>query len=512
MKDFESDGVWWAPERPTELLSGRLRYSAEEGTYLKVHGYLKTAPPSDTEPTDLDVGLQDAFPSPVVAHGTLDDGRPVTLCRVAKRGSNVGTVPTAVTYEVAYVLLGAHVSRSELTSILSVQVAFSGLREWVGKSPIRQILIENLGPDSEANRRGLHIEALQRVTLSSSVSTQIGEVSVVGTTSGGLGTGDELAVHQQVWFDVAMPRPTPLTHLLEEVVSPLQNFLTLGVGSPVSLIELRVTCEVAVAPSSPDVDVVASSGEPQLTGRRRISLQVGLETSRRTHPDAKRRRAWARQMVFSQADLGDRWREVLETFLAFRASFRPVYNIFFATLYGSELYLENRFLNFAHAAESYHRRTHSNPPFSEDAFAVIKHAVETALDQLAFRIPNNIPGDIVDALKEKVAFWNEHSLIERLDALFPADDQQVGALSGGTMQFLSLVRRARNYHTHYPETGDTTALTPEALVIAMMRLEALIRLLLLRHIAVPDSVIAAWVANEAKRISEVRRADAWEAL
>jgi hypothetical protein len=204
-------------------------------------------------------------------------------------------------------------------------------------------------------------------------------------------------------------------------------------------------------------------------------------------------------MVFTLSDLADDWPTVLANFITSGVEYKSVHNIFFATLYGHDSYLENRFLNLAYAAESYHRRRFSDRPLSSEAFGAIRGAVTTALDNLEA----NIPGAILDDMKAKVAFWNEHTLIQRLDALFPSADPDVGTLTGDTLAFLLLVKRTRNYLTHF--SADSDAPTSETLLRLSMRLEALIRLLLLREIGVPPQAITRWALREATRINGLQR-------
>ena len=161
---------------------------------------------------------------------------------------------------------------------------------------------------------------------------------------------------------------------------------------------------------------------------------------------------------------------------------RPVYTLFFGTLYNSEMYAESEFLGLAQALEVFHRRTSSDDDdkhFPKEEFEAYRQAMLTAL-----------PENARSRLRDRLTFLNEYSLKDRLDDLFRRVSNDISVLvTEEPDDFIRTVRDTRNHLTHYPATPKRRVLKEDEYFGANKKLRLWLMILLLLELGLNDELV-----------------------
>lgn len=168
------------------------------------------------------------------------------------------------------------------------------------------------------------------------------------------------------------------------------------------------------------------------------------------NPEPSARGVQPRQMLFTFIEARDRFAEVLGAWLDHHDLLEPVFALYFGTL-SNPTHLEQRFIAFAQAIETYDRRRRPEA----------KERDRTEHKDLIREIVEAAPEQRRRWLKEKLAYSNELSLANRLEHVLDACTNVTTRIVGeqGVTAFVGSVRDARNYYTHWDPAGKRKAAT-----------------------------------------------------
>ncbi len=256
--------------------------------------------------------------------------------------------------------------------------------------------------------------------------------------------------------NIGLEPPTPM-HFDEywDLLYQLQNFFTLATTEPVHISGLV---------GLPEAD---DEGPPP-------SAQIFFQLShvpalKQLHP---------LQFLFTFSYVEDRLHQILSNMLSKADLLQPVADLYFGTLYNPRMYLEQRFLSYTQAIESYHRR-------------LIRNAeLEPEQHELRVRdILESTPEGHRDWLGGKLEYSNEPSLRQRLRDL---SAQYSGALDEMLdRRVINDIVTTRNYLTHFDKSLESRALKDRELFELAARLRVLLQLCLLDQLGFrPDEVRA----------------------
>jgi hypothetical protein len=155
---------------------------------------------------------------------------------------------------------------------------------------------------------------------------------------------------------------------------------------------------------------------------------------------------------------------------------RQVYNLYFSILYNSHIYLEDRFINFSQAIETYHRIKIGGKYQSDEEFR------QGLYQKLVSVLPQEIDDGFRQSLKRgKLFYANEYSLrkrlqdiIRRLSSEFPKNFIK--------SNFVSKVCDTRNYLKHYDQTLKEKAAKDEELYELTEDLRIILEICLLEEL------------------------------
>lgn len=450
-EDFEHKGHWWLPVHPDRKVSGTLTYKSGEDITLELLGSLRE-PDDRREEKDF---------NPRFILGTTSEGRPCTLFQNYEIGSGWSSTDVrSQSLVVDYLFLEEHFSTITEMQFSSAHVTYTYLEEWLGKLPFKSEFLKD-GDEYTWNRKATFIEPPSFDANVPSLHAKISEFH--GHSSRG---GDPF--RELVWGHTASLVITPESKQdfdwYHKVQFELRNFLSVLIGSPVFLKEVRCVFENEEA-------------EDEHDKKKTVYLYYKQANQ------AVRKRFHYTDIIVHLKKVEDRIAEILEAWFSKQERLGQVYELFLGAEYNPSLYPHLHFLSLMQALETYHRHVSDGKYLPETEY-------ETVRESLVSAIPVGTPTPLRDALKSRIKYGNEFSLRKRLNELFAGlSDSNKELIAPNIATFISNVVDTRNYLTHYTDELKAQALEDVDLFNANLRLNILLTVLLLKELGIEEGLI-----------------------
>lgn len=319
MEEFEYHGIWWLPEQPDRKVSGTLRFYPVDNTSLDLVGSFKDV-------TELNV-----FQQPNIILGLTSDGKKVTLyeCYESKSSLSMpGFLKTS--FIVSVVFLGHHFERKENIVFDSLSLNYSHLDEWVGISGFQQKLDTN----SEGHLSRLEISYSYPQKVEAQLKDFTISVDYQFAMSGAL---SEFKLKQTTFLKIETPEPTHFGDCMDTCYH-VQNFLSLAVR--------RAVYPLSIKAKTRGCQTVLSNGKVILND---ILIFYPIRG-----PSISAKQLSRYDMLFSFQDISADFEKCFKNWFAKLETLKPVYDLYFGTLYNSSMYLQHEFLSLVQAIETYH--------------------------------------------------------------------------------------------------------------------------------------------------------------
>jgi|GEM_PF-5317108 len=448
----EYQGLWWLPDREKDEVCGTLTFDPDGGLRLSLMGAF--------EPTES-LRVSDPWHVYPVVHG-VTEGRCITL--VDCSGWDAGVSFPGFDKEsirAQWALLGREpVPPPDVDRICQVTVEFTHLPEWAhalsgGKAQIRKI----------GNKRDYAFEYSTpepRVAV-----TPFGRITLSAAAGFPLGIRREHTIDEKVFLTVERDddEAKGLEWWLTNVVTPLQDLLSLGVDQPCDLVRVTVGLAGNVwemgdgsqAHVPFDVAFVSRTGVSYVSPAPRIARE---------------------SMLFTLDDISDEFEAVLSAWLSFAGEMTYLRGLYFGDQY-RRLYIDNRYSQMIQAAETFHRAStryvnHVSPK------AEFRNRRKRILSCIA---------DEADCTFVQSLFMhaNEPRLRQRLGELGRDFSPLMTGLVGDIDAWAHAVASMRNTRTHAPSgrlASDNSKLADQRRQVAL-----LLRACLLRELGLPVELI-----------------------
>jgi ApeA N-terminal domain 1 len=323
MDAYSAEGMWWRPEAPQHRVPGTLT-SDEDGVQLVVYGPLGPSIPSRDGVVRIEGSGWVATP---VVHGRTRDGADITLLDVD--GLMSLPIPSAEvreTHNVAVACIGGHFSED---AFIEARVEFDWLDAWLDPPSI-----------VDDNVTGSRDETVVRVGRS-----ELACAEIVGGTlrliTGVAGREGPSAIHLDRWSAVSIDlnEPQSWQTILDSWIRPFHDLLTISIGRPVRLTELRLRPADA-GPRAPLCD--ARFGVVQGQGKASPSRQALLNYSAPT--------------LVTGWDAGVPLEELLTAWYELWVREREAFMHLLAPFHASFMYSQHRFGATFQAVEALHHK------------------------------------------------------------------------------------------------------------------------------------------------------------
>jgi hypothetical protein len=401
VEDRQFEGLWWLPEQPGTTVGGVLTFSNRKPILLSLIGSL---------------GPIESFGQPVshsVILGVTKNSKFVTLLNCQKTGGQL-SAPGYISeeYSPRTVLVGGHFQAAEEVKFHCLQVKYENLAEWIGVSGFTLAPT----PDQEGKYQ-FSYSFPPRLTA----KTTKGDVTVEYTLQQSGDRLSEMRMRQFVSLKIETGVDMGLDDWHTQFLQPIQNLLTLGMGEPTRATEL-----IGFSPTVTSESDKGAQETPVEILYRQISER------------SDQRRRLAPEMLFTLSDIADVFEQTMEGWLRVAEDLDSVCNLFFGTRYAPQMYVQQRFLSMAQAAESYHRRRIRNAVLGEQDH---QRRMSAVLE--------STPPEHRVWLQDLLAYSNEPRFAARIRELFSRTARVLDPLLPKKKKFVSTVVASRNYYTHY---------------------------------------------------------------
>jgi hypothetical protein len=451
-EDFEYKGFWWLPEQPENKVPGSLSYKCGDIMTLELLGSLQN--------TTLR-GSHEGSSNPDTILGIAEGKRLCTLNGIlhTKSRFNKSSGIFRSTYIIERLLEGKHFSSSADIKFSSISINYTSLEEWITHIPFNEDIQEDETsriikttasheyPHSvfEADVPSLNCKIKASLEISSSVDTRVlewestGYIQIVPTTAS-----------DYEWF--------------RRVLGDLRNLLTLFMNAP--------TYPKLIKAAGDEVEI-----SPGIISKETIYIyyvQSIKSIERDIHPA---------EMLLIFPAVEQSICQILELWFSKAELLRPVYTLFFGSMYFGEMYDRFHFLNLIQAVESFHRDMRTGRYTTREQFNKIRKSLIDA-------IPSDVAGDFRQSLESRIAFGNEYSLRTRIRLLFQELEEKTAKLLTRDVEvFISKLVATRNYFTHYTRSLKRKALTGDDLHYVNRKLQVLLIILLLKEVGLSEPAI-----------------------
>lgn len=453
IEKFEYKGVWWLPDNPEKQISGTLMFVPGEGAVLDLVGSFNGSF-VEIKSTNCIKRVWTGKPfEPEIILGTSSNGKSITLhkCVETKRLDSSSGFPTSSFYA-NIVFIGWHFTKPEELKFKSFFVNYPYFEEWskIGvfsyrresEEKSKQYEVKYEVPEPvKAKIDNFKISFDHNLNVS---GDWIREVNLKHTTFIKIEPEDELYFEEY-----------------QSILYHLQNFL--------SLATTRVICPLSIEATTEHYKRVStfSKGKvhhPHIEIFYNVIGKVDLSEKLNYY-----------DMLFTFEDISGQFETYLQNWFDKAELLKPVYGLFFGTLYKPSMYLEVQFLSLIQAVESYHRRRFGGKYLSDEDYKEV-------CDTLVNAIPDSVEGGFKDSLKSRIRYGNEFSLRTRLRRLFDSDEYQeiLSEFAENKNAFIGEVVDTRNYLTHYE--GKEKAAIGEELDPFIQKLKILLEICLLTEL------------------------------
>jgi ApeA-like protein/HEPN superfamily Apea-like protein len=338
--DMDVQGNWWTPGQEEHSVQGVLRVN-EDGATLELAGELALREQTPGEIVQGEVVL-----------GRDETGRAITLLDASTRTRHIGP-QDRMTVQAYTALVGrAHPARDPVFQACGFSL--DGLAEWA-ESHFRLLyaVADASGPpqgERDSDRISFDVPE-GKLTLFAGLGRRLSDIE------------RSFKVQSSWLYELAVPKS--LDDIWREAIRPLEYLHVLLTAEPTKAFDVSLTL-----PSEP--------GTPR---HEQVSLKVYAGWSRGGSDVGGRAWEWPVRLN----EIADRLPEIVRSWLELVSLTEPALVLLFAVLRREkDLYLENRYLTLAQAAEAFHRRHPKFPSriISEDEFAerleVLREVAERA--------------------------------------------------------------------------------------------------------------------------------------
>lgn len=418
MEKFEEKGDFWVPGK-NKPLSGVLRFDPEKKIELEIFG-------STTKGEKIYPIFSGKLHHEIIL-GVIS-GRNVTLYQCHQHDGQI-TDPGFLTlfFTINTIFMGYHFEEKKDIRFNSLSVEYSYLEDWVDSTGFN--VYPTLNSERNIEKYSTSYEYPQDVTA------ELDDFQIkICFSFQSLHNKYKIDLKQNTYIEIIPNENKPFNEYKKQILFNIQNFLSLGIGEPLSPLKMIGK----IKESTLEDDEV-----------NYINIEIYYPTIT-AHLPIKQLDTY--EMFFSLDDISGNFEECLNNWFRKYEKLKPVFQLYFGTLNSPSIYLENKFLNLAQAAETYHRRTYEGKYLPSEDYKEVSEILKKS-------IPEYISAEHKNSLNSKIDFGNEFSLHRRLDEIFEKYKDIFEITISDKNSFIKDVKNTRNFLTHYNKSLENKAKT-----------------------------------------------------
>jgi hypothetical protein len=451
MDPITDRGRWWIPQNEKRRIDGSLHLGPEEFS-LTINQQLAPPPPPPPSGQDFDTFFE--WKELPVVWGRLESGSPVTLLGSRAFASVIPADEVTESWRPTAVLIGEHLAEQEL-EFSELYVDFTHMRHWVGNPSIFYELTRE-----ESSGQFVRMMAQTELLRHEHGSTRGATMDLVSRPSF-RGGPREMSIGLETIFQIIFQNPQSWRESLNQWVLPLRALVSF------------------------------------CTDRRNLIGEIGLRVSTDSHQGVSR---WVRllvrtndlsqeaddsylipqEMLILSSDLPMGFEMGISAWFNLWTSYREVIRVASGDD-SRDVFLEDKFLSAAQAAEMFHREFVGTVHISdEDHRARVNEVLEVT------------PDAHKQWVRVALRYAHRFTFRQRLKHLITEAAEIGDELCGGdSPTFIDRVVKTRDYLVHLLNAEDSSLLSSAEMVWHYRALVWLLKYWILREWGLGDNLIPA---------------------
>lgn len=446
---FSLVGYWWLPDKPEQEVYGTLSYRPDVAPELILEGSFQDFTHDSSD-----------YLSNVVIHGMTARGIACTLVDVYQKSSRMH-MPGIVTSEFFCnrLFIGKEHILPDKVLFESALVQFTDLSTWLLRNPF-ELEIPKPGKRERIWKITYTMPRPSSTSIENLQATIRFEPSI---TSGGENQSRKLSHIDQVRF---RPKTKQKIEWYLDVIDNFRIFLSLLVGEPVNPVSIKLCTKKR--------------------RNRRLGnkyYRVYIDFCAPYFQSEKRRKLHPPDILVPYSAIKRDFRKHLNSWYQKTDALGTSSQLYFGVLVQHDIPLDFRFLALIQAFESYHRTKKGGKYISDTSYEPIKESINNS-------IPVSVSKDHRAALKSKIKYGNEYSLIKKFNLVLDSMPKSLQKkISQNDSKFIAKVVSTRNYLTHRDESDKDNVMDTRGILRASESLQIFLMVLLLNEVGIDFSTL-----------------------
>jgi len=429
-------GKWWLASNPAAKIPGTLTIEPDDEITLELVGsFVETERHVEVKKTDLILGVT----SDTKEFSLLD-------CRMIHSStSSVGVNTTSFSVDIS--IMGGHFSTVDDINFTAIWVCYSHLAEWVNISGFN---IDNKFSEKKfvvtyTYPENIEVKIDDNLSLFIDIKPKLPKEFHLQT---------EATISQSTYIRIMPSYSQPLDYF-KKIMRYIEQFLSLGMSEPVHALHIEGQSEAV------KLEINGKFYLLPLEIRRKV---FGARSTERTLMPS--------DMLFTYDDIKDRFILLIKNWFNNYHNLSHIYNLYFATIYNPNMYLEQKFLYLIFAVEAFYNQIIGGQYVSVEEYKTFyKNFVEC--------IPNNLSKELRLSIMKLLEYGNELSLRRKLKNIFKRYDGVLRKYILDDHGFIARTVNTRNYEVHHDNRLESRAAKGEDLYKLIFKLNLLLEVCLM---------------------------------
>lgn len=402
MMDKKELQGYWKPPGDEDWVGGTAIYHPKEGITLQLF-----------EPTSKDPMMEHPSFDYFIGE-TTEDGQ-VTLGNCRQTSSSIGSdTLNTEKYRAQHLFVGDHI-RSAEPSFTRFRVNYPLLHQWAGLTGIRKEFPQ-ISDRVEYNPSEIDVHYSPPDTVTAQGNNRT--VKILTSANISQSTAGSFSIDENTYLEI-VPNSGEIS--FESLISEVDNwrdFLTFAIDDNIGINELRGYRE-------------DESGEES-------SVQIYYDTPEGfNHPDSYH----PHRTNFQLDDLGENPQTVLTNWMQLTERYKSVFDLYFAVVYQTQMYLENQYMMLLSAMNLYYQKRYEYEYLDEERFDAVQKMLANSLSsdlEVDEEFKSHLQHDVLPSA-------NQHSLKKRLTQIVEDHEEILVELPWDTAEEVSELVSVHDY-------------------------------------------------------------------
>lgn len=426
MNSFEEKGYWWLPEYPDDKVVGTLKFSTETGIFLELMGDFQDRTPWKTDENGIKSKTYYANTNTysfIIGENFVEKKFTVYKAYKASSSGNLSDSTLRVSlYKGFYLFPNCHLTKEEELFFNTFRLEYHCLAEWVGVSGFSGGTrygcgtIDNPFVFEELDLKYKYPETIKYKIEPIKTKSGIEKIDLsIYFIFHDKSVGIKQILEQKTFIEVKIDKSIFFYDFLEEIKNPIETFFMFILRKNMYLLNIFVQNDSL-----------------------KNSLQVFYENEK---PFDYKEVLLTSNYFIKYEHIKENFSQYITNWFVKSSNLKPVFDLYFGSVYNNEMYLQNKFLSLAQALEVYHRRLLRKPDLSKEELKKRKKIILDAFPEYK------------EWLEPRLNH-NEISLKDKLEELKEIVKPIIEKFTSNLDSLSKEIADRRNYLTHYDEKAE----------------------------------------------------------